>query len=301
MDSQRKKAYLALLTTSCIWGLAPPIIKYTLGFISPLTYLFYRFLIVSLILIIPLIWKIIKSKPSRKEILLYLGLGFIGTPLTLLLFFFGLQRTTAVNASIISLFTPVLIILGGVIFLKEKIELNEKMGIIFIFAGAFLGILEPLLISGLAKDLTGNLLVLAGAFTWASFSLLRRKFGSNLDSFILTASSFLVGLIFLFFISSFCDLRLAINDSRAFPGIFYMAILGSIIAYFTYIYGFAKIEASEATLFTYLEPVFAIPASIIFLKEKISPVFGLGALLIVAGIFLAEFFPALELKPVDKL
>lgn len=311
MSKQRKKAYLALLTTSLIWGLASPVIKYSLNFTTPHTFLFYRFLIVSLILFVPLILKLKKIKPSFTDFLKYLSLGFLGTPLTLLLLFSGLKKTTAVNASIISLFTPLLIILGGVVFLGEKVTKNEKRGIFLILSGAFLGIIEPIFRSGLNfnQDILGNLLVFANTFSWASFSLLRRKHGEKLDSLVLTALSFTVGFVFLAIISFFSGSLPAISDPHALPGILYMAILGSVIAYFTYIYGFSKIEASEATLFTYLEPVFAIPISVIFLKEKTGLFFGSGVVLIILGIFLAQFHsrktrksvPAIELKPANKV
>ncbi len=304
MDQKRKKAYLALLTTAIIWGLAPPIIKYTLRFTSPLSFLFYRFLIVSLILLIPLVIKLVKQKPNLNLCLQYLVLGFIGTPLTLLLLFFGMQKTSAISASLISIFTPILVILGGVVFLKEKVTRQERLGISLIFLGALFSVIEPLFKNGLQfnQNLVGNLLILGGSLSWTSFSLLRRKFGERLDSFILSASSFVLGVILVF--PLFWLERLATNDYLlsifqppeplfllSFPaiwGIFYMAILGSVIAYFTYIYGFSRIEASEATLFTYLEPIFAIPAAVVFLKEIPSLLFLIGAGLIVTGVIISQ-------------
>jgi len=289
MNKERKKAYLALLTTSLIWGLALPIIKYSLSFISPLTFLFYRFLIVSVILFIPLGLKVKKEKPNLKKCFHYLALGCLGTPLTLMLLFYGLQKTAAINASLISIFTPILIILGGVVFLKENVSRQERLGISFIFGGALLTVLEPIFKNGLSfnQGLIGNLLILGGSLAWASFSLLRRKAGETLDSFVLSASSFIVGLIILFPFITF-NFSLLTFNLNALPGILYMAILGSVIAYFTYIYGFSKIEASEATLFTYLEPVFAIPVAILFLGEKPSPLFLLGAFLIVGGVLISQ-------------
>jgi drug/metabolite transporter (DMT)-like permease len=67
-----------------------------------------------------------------------------------------------------------------------------------------------------------------------------------------------------------------------------MAVLGSVVAYFTYIYGFSKIEASEATLFTYLEPIFAVPVAIVLLKETPSLLFLSGAGLIVVGVIISQ-------------
>jgi len=313
MANQRKKAYLALLTTALLWGVASPLIKYTLQFTSPFTFLFYRFLTVSLILFVPLIIRIIRIKPKSKDLFWYIILGFIGTPLTLGLLFLGIERATAVDTSIISLFNPILILLGGIIFLEEKISRRELWGISLIIAGSFLSVVDPLFKTGLAfsSNLKGNFLVFLSTLAWTTFSLLRRKFGEKLDSFILTASSFIVGFLLLLSISSFCDLRFTIHDSRILPGILYMSLFGSVIAYFTYIYGFSKIEASEATVFSYLEPVFAIPASLIFLGEKTSFLFWIGAVFIITGVFISEFNrrfrkapskpPSLDLKELNKV
>ena len=109
----------------------------------------------------------------------------------------------------------------------------------------------------------------------------------KLDPFILSTTSFLVGfLTFLPFI--LINGSISTPPSQALPGILYMALLGSIVAYFTYIYGLAKIEASEATIFTYLQPLFAVPAAAIFLDEKITGAFLAGAILVAAGVFITE-------------
>lgn len=309
MDDLRKKAYLALLTTSIIWGLAPPIIKYTLGLISPFTFLFYRFMLASIILAVPFTIKLIKIKPSLNDFLKYTLLGFLGTPLTLFILFTGIQRTTAVDASIIAVITPILVILGGVLFLKEKVTATEKIGIGLILLGTAVTILKPLFENGLSVDqnLYGNSLVFVGSLTWAIFTLLSKK-EKKLDSFILSSFSFVVGM--------FCFSLLALTGNsfsaefeinslnlNAFLGIFYMAVLGSVVAYYTYIYGLSRIEASEATIFTYLQPVFAVPISVIFLKEKVGLPFMFGAVIIIAGVFVCEFFgkKLFSLKTKSKL
>ena len=90
MARQRKLAYLALLAAAAIWGIAPPLIKYTLNFISPTTFLFYRFLIASVILLPLLIYRLAISRLRFTSP--YLLVGLIGTPLNLFLLFEGLKK-----------------------------------------------------------------------------------------------------------------------------------------------------------------------------------------------------------------
>ncbi len=279
---------MALLTTALIWGLSPPIIKYTLGFTSPFTFLFYRFLIASLILTVPLILRIRKIKPSRKDLGKYLLLGFLATPLNLGLLFAGIQRTSAIDASLISIISPMLVILGGVLFLREKITKNERLGIGLILLGTIITIIQPLLATGLAagKNLLGNSLVFLGALDWAVFVLLTKK-EKHLDPFILSSSSFLVGLVsFLPLVT--LNFSLLTFNLNAIYGVLYMALFGSVIAYFTYVYGLSKIEASETEIFTYLQPIFGVPLAVILLGEKVSLPFILGAILVTLGVLFCQ-------------
>lgn len=290
MSQTRRFAYLALLLTAVIWGFAPPIIKYTLGFISPTLFLFYRFLFASIFFIIPLSFKIIKNKPNKKEIFQYLALGFLGTPLTLFLLFSGIQRTTAIDSTIIGIITPILVIMGGVFFLKEKLTKMEAIGVSLALAGTMVTIVQPFLEAKaqVSQNIYGNFLVLLGTITWAAFTLITKKLCRHLDFFVLSASSFLIGL-FCFTTLMVIEKTPFLLPANAIWGVLYMAILGSVVAYSTYIYGVSKIEASEATVFTYLQPVFAVPASILLLGEKTTAPFWTGAILIVAGVFICEF------------
>jgi len=302
MTPARKSAYFALMATAIIWGFAPPIIKYTLGFITPTSFLFYRFLIAGLILTPLFFIKLKKAKLTSKEIIKYFWLGLLGTPVTLYLLFAGISQTTAIDASVIAITSPILVILGGAFLLKESVNENEKIGIGLTIVGTLAVILQPFLETNFdfGHHIWGNVLVFCGAITWAGFTLIAKK--QKLDPFILTAFSFLTGTLSMlpfflwerFFLNAHFPLLISSDrfifsiPLQALFGIFYMAILGSVVAYFAYIDGLAKIEASEAVIFTYLQPVFAIPAAAIFLGEKITFPFLIGASFIGIGLFVCE-------------
>lgn len=299
MTKSRKFAYLALLVATIIWGIAPPVIKWTLGFISPINFLFYRFLFASIIVIIPLFWKIRKLKPSKKDWFWYIFLGFLCTPLNLLLLFFGIQKTTAIDASLISITAPFFIFIGGALFLKETVTKTEKIGIGLAIAGTLLTISQPFFEKGLDifKSIEGNIFVFLGTLVWVVFILLAKKH-RHLDPIFLSLFSFIVGLIV---ITPFVLLKLNSSitfnfelltlNSNALWGVLFMVIFSSVIAYSTHLYGLSKIEASETGIFTYLQPLFAVPISFIFLHEKITVPFLLGAVLIASGVFFSASRP----------
>lgn len=289
MSKQRKLAYLALILAAFIWAVATPVIKYTLDFTPPLSFLYFRFLAASLIVAIPVCLKIIKIKPTKKDWLAYLLLGFLCTPLNLYLLFIGLQKTTAIDASLISITSPFLAAIGGALFLKENISKKERLGIGIAIFGTIFTIIQPLFQKAgqIGSHIEGNLLVFSGTLVWVIFILLVKKF-RHLDPFLISSFSFIIGLFCLFpFVA--LNTKYLILNTKAIPGILYMGIFSSAIAYFAHIYGLTKIEASEAEVFTYLQPFFAVPLSAIFLGEKITLPFLTGAFLIAIGVYLSSF------------
>lgn len=289
---KRTKAYLALLATSLIWGFAPPIIKYSLDFVTPIEFLFFRFLIVCLFIFPVFLVKLRKNPFQLKDLTLLIVISLCGTSLTLGLLFWGLSLTTAVDSSLIAAMCPLMIVLAGVVFLKETITKQEKYGLFLAFSGTLIAVVSPL-VNGhvFTGSFWGNSLIFLSNISWAAYSILSKKIANKYPSFNITALSFFVGLLTfapLFFLTASTNL-LAFLASPGFMGILYMSILGSIIGYFTYTYGFSLIEASEATLFSYLQPLFSMPLAVLWLKEKVTPAFIFGAILIALGVFLTEY------------
>ena len=288
--TKRSIAYLSLTTTSLIWSVGAILIKYSLNFTSPYTFLFWRFLIVAWIFLPFVIIQVKKESLTVKELPKIFILGFMATTLTLVLLFWGTKLTSAVEAVIINSLSPIFIIIGGGLFLKEKISRKIKIGAGLAVLGSILTVLQPILDNGLTgTNFKGNLLVFISALFWAAYSLIIRKDESRhrYSALTLTGISFIAGLITitpLFLTQS--DLSLA---PQALPAILYMAIFGSCIAYFTYNLGFSLIKACEASIFTHLQLVFSVPLAIIFLHEKIDQWIILGVIIILVGVFLTEY------------
>ena len=307
--NKRSLAYLALLITSLIWGVAVVVIKYTLNFIDPLSFLFFRFLISTAVLF-PFFLIFIKKHPvSKKDFLKLFLLGTLSTTITLYLLFWGMQYTTAIDVSLISVLGPIMIIFAGAYFLKEKVTKREKIGLSIAVLGAFIAILEPLLKrnSAHSQALLGNFLVFLSYIAWAIYIILYKKSSSKYHPVTITFFSFFSGLLTLtpifliknFSISQFLNFSI-FPPLAAIPGILYMSLFSSCIAYFTYNLGVSLIEASEATLFDYLKPIFTAPLAFFLLKEEITLPFLIGAMIIAIGVAISEWKLSIH-KRNDKL
>jgi len=84
-----------------------------------------------------------KIKPTISDWLKYLFLGFLSTPLYLYLYSLGVNMSSAIDVSLISIVVPIFIIIGGAIFLHENITKREIFGTILAIAGTMVLTIFP--------------------------------------------------------------------------------------------------------------------------------------------------------------
>ena len=173
------------------------------------------------------------------------------------------------------------------ILLKETLKPKERKGLVLALLGTLLITLEPLITghNHVQLSVEGNLLIILSNVIWTAFLLLSKKF--KINPVYLSFYSFIVSIPIFFFLHSAQHLSFTLNPT-ALPGILYMAVGGSIIAFWAYQEAQKRIEASEAAVFTYLKPAFATPLSIFWLKESFSPVAIIATTVIIVGVYISE-------------
>lgn len=295
MNPARRRAYIELLIVTAIWGIATPIIKYTLDGFNTITFLTYRFGLSTLFAVVSFIF-LKKHIPKDKHTLIrLLGFSFLTSTVSLGFLFFGLENTTVLDASLITLVSPILITVAGVMFLRERVTKKEKVGMAVALFGTVLTIIEPILQNhGDGIALSGNVLIVGYLISTAWGAVLAKELlRSGITPFVMTSTSFIVGFISLLPFYLISNSSPIVNiTSAAWPyhlGVFFMAFISGNLAYFLSNKAQKSIEIGEASLFSYLYPVFSTPLAIIWLGERVTPIFVVGAVVIAVGVFLAEF------------
>ena len=299
MNRYRLKAYFYLIIVTIIWGLAEPVIKYTLGGVPPLLFLTYRFGLSAFLAVVIFAITGVKFPKDKKVIFELVLYGFIST-LSLVLLFFGLDKTTVLDAVLINLVNPLIISVGGVYFLKEHITKKEKFGMAIALAGTIVTVAEPLIQNGYGfVGLSGNILIFFYLLATAASAVLAKKLlRAEVNPLFLTNFFFILGFAVLL---PFTLPRYNLSDLVVIPfsyhlGVAFMAILSGSLAYYLSNKAQKTIEVSEAALFSYLYPIISIPLAVLWLKESISLTFVLGAIIVTVGIFLAEYKTPLPKK-----
>lgn len=292
-DSRFLKAHLALLGANLFYGAGFSIAKTVMPrLIAPAGFILLRVASVAL-----LFWlTVLAGKQYRGRIArndwrtLVLG-GFFGVAANQLLFFYGLNLTLPIHASLIMMGTPLLITLIAAFMLGQK--LTKRKG-----AGLILGISGAALLMTAGKDLSvsgsmakGDLFVLLNACSYAIYLVLIKKLMERYRPIIVIRWVFLFGLAFV--------LPFGWNDFRAvdwarFAAYDYAAVAFIVICctFFTYlwnIYALKILPPSTAGAYIYLQPLFAALISVMAFDEKITFAKMAAAALIFSGVYLVSF------------
>jgi drug/metabolite transporter (DMT)-like permease len=297
MNPYRLHAYLAILAATIIWAVASPVIKFTLGGIDALSFLVYRFAISSVVALVTFILMGVHLSHSPKVLIKLVIYSLFATSISLGLLFFGLEKTTVLEETLILLATPLLISAAGSYFLREHVTTREKVGMGIALVGTLFTVIEPLIQNGTdAGKLSGNIFILLSLVATVIATILAKELlRDGVKPITMTNVSFLVGFISIvpFALVKYGAPNL-ISTIVALPlpyqlGVFYMALLSGSLAYTLSSLGQKTIEIGEASVFTYLYPIFAAPLAILWLGEKVTPFFILGGAIITIGVIIAEY------------
>lgn len=283
--------YFALILVHLIWGANFVVAKITLQEIPPASLAFFRFAFATL-LVLPFFLVHKKIKIETKDWPKLITIGLLIVTLNIAFFFEGIAKSSVINASVLTLIVPILSVLLGWIFLKEKVYLINLLGIMFGIFGALVIIRIPQIFIGAysPKELIGNILIILASISWVAGSVLSRKMLDKYPSLTITTIAFSVGTI-SFLIPALHEYSQnpdwpAKVTMLGFLGLMYITFLSSVSAYFLFEWGLAKLGVIKANLFHYMEPLIASAFGIAIFGEQITEPFLVGTILILAGVYL---------------
>lgn len=268
-----------LLLASFLWGTSFIAGKFAYETLDPALVVLFRLIIAGVILF-PITLRFIKENSKSdvdwKKIAL---LGFLTYPATFLLQFIGLQYTSASSAATMIGIEPLMVILIGQRFFKEKASLTIWLLGIIAFIGVFLlvGLSDSEEIS-----LIGCLLVLTSTIVVALWLRLSKSVLGNLNPKVYTALSLqlgtLIGLPFMLLLVKDWNINFSYSSIIA---LLYLGIGCSLFANWAWNKGLSETETNKSGIFLALEPVFGVLFSIILLNDSLSITSWVGVALVI--------------------
>lgn len=280
-----------MIVMATTWGLNFLVIKLALVEISPLVFTSLRHIGATIVLLLVLAVRRVPLNLSRREWVIIIGLGLIGITIHQPLAMFGIAYTTAGNAGLLLSSTPVFVALLNHLFRWEHVERRGWLGI----GISFLGLASVIGADGSGFSLTnstlpGDLICLAGAITWALYTVLVQPLLKRHDSGNLSAVIILTGTIPLLAISipSFVVQNWTAISPGAWTGVAYSFLVSIALGSLIWNWGIQKLGGARASMYNNLSPAVALAAGALFLGDQLTPLRVAGAVIVILGIYLTR-------------
>lgn len=282
----RGALYLSL--AACIWGGMYVVSKYALDFVPPLTLLFLRFLIASLVLGW-LSWRQEGPLLPRQDRGLLFQIGGIGYFLSISAQFVGTKLSSAHMGAVITTLSPLFLSLFAILLLKEAMSFRQKVAMGLACAGVLVVMGLPAESGAGEGQWLGNLALLLAAVFWGYYSVLARKASTRYSSLQITTWGIWVATL-LTLPCTLLERELWSSEALlTWPvllSVLYLGVISTAVAAFCWNRGLSMMSAHQVGLFFFLQPVVGSFLGWLFLSEALTLSFFIGSGLIIAGVYL---------------
>ncbi|MBC7951242.1 MAG: DMT family transporter [Rhodospirillaceae bacterium] len=237
--------------SAVLWGANFNLSKPVLTELHPLVAGAARFLIAALVMLMVMAARR-EPVPLIRHAKAYGVLGLVGIGGFNLLFFLGMQETSAVNGALIMATNPLLTALLAAVILGERPNPRHMAAL----PVALAGVAVVLLGGGASVALSrGDALMLGANLCWAFYNVLGRRLmpaGSGLAN---TTGTMVMGALALTAAAVLTNAPVSLPGVHAATTLIAMALGGSVLAYLFYNAGLARLGAGRTALFLNLVPV----------------------------------------------
>ena len=283
-------AHAAILGANIIYGLNYSIAKDVMPeFIQPFGFIFCR---VSGALL--LFWMFAqfaeKEKVSERDLALMAVCGAFGVPSNQLMFFYGLNLTSPINAAIILTCNPILVLLISAVVIRERITSRKIIGIGLGLTGA-VGLILFKGLSALSSDgFIGDLFVFLNATSYAIYLVLVKPLMQKYKPMTVIKWVFLFGFIYVlpFGWTQFQEIEWATFTTNIWWAFGFVVVGTTFLAYLFNIFGLKELSPSVVSIYIYSQPLIASIMAIALQKDELSMEKILAALLIFSGVYLVS-------------
>jgi drug/metabolite transporter (DMT)-like permease len=218
----------------------------------------------------------------------------LGISLNQLLFIKGLSLTYSIHASLLILTTPILITFIAAWLLKERLTVNKIIGLVLGVSGAIVLILARDRSGNPEEVFWGDILIILNAISYTFYFVLVKPLLVEYNPVMVLRILFTIGFITLlpFCWGELVAIQWNTFSTKEFVLLGSITLLGTFCAYLFNIYGIKVLGASTAGAYIYSQPLFAAIIAIGFLGETIALYKIIAAVLIFAGVYLANKKPS---------
>lgn len=184
--------------------------------------------------------------------------AFTGVALNQLCFFHGLMRTAPVNASIIMVVTPILVLVMSALLIGERIT-HMKLGGILLGAAGALFLLLMRNEASIGASLGGDLFIVVNATSYAVFLVMVKPLMRKYSAITVMAWTFLIGwcMVLPLGLADVRALQWAQWDSGTWWAVGFVVVAVTFAAYLLNTWALRVVNPSVVGTYIYLQPLLA--------------------------------------------
>jgi len=284
LDTKSTKiGYACAFLSAILFGSISTLAKPTVETVSPLLLAALVSFIAAAVLT-PLTYKA-KFNISKRNLGLILIVSILGAVIAPSLYFFGLEYTTASDATILSNSEIIFTVILALLFFKERLKRTGYFSMALVFIGIILIATNFEFDNFVLEPNIGNLLIIGTMALWAidnNISKIITK-SVNVARIVqlksLISGVILIGLVFLLGIS--IDI-----DQEKIPNIILLGTIGFALPMFFFYNAIKRIGAVRTILIFSTSAIFGVIYASIFLGEQIREYQVIAMIIMLAGIFI---------------
>jgi len=288
------KPLLVWLLLCVVWGSTWIFIKLGLEDLPPVSFAAIRFTVACLLLLPIIFWQKIAFPRGREIWTVILITGILQFFFNYGLLFWGEQYITSGLAAVLQATIPAFGLVLARIYVGEQITGLKIVSILLGLAGVAVIFREQLVLHGQMAFL-GSLAVVVGAFCAAYASVLTKAKSAGWNPAGFLFGQMLVGQIPLWLVG------LAAEGSpsnfrwtaQAIVCVLFLAVVGSIVAFWLYYWLLSKIDVSKAMMIAFVTPLVAVFVGSFF-GERLYIQTLFGGILIMLSVLLIVIRPIMQ-------
>jgi drug/metabolite transporter (DMT)-like permease len=294
MNQNQLKYYTFLFFAMFLWGGSFVLTKHLLIDFNPITVIFLRCVIASLIFacFCRIVYKN-EFKIAKKDLKYFIGMAFFEPFIYFLFETYSLLYCDASVVAVIIATIPLFVALMAVFIFKERLSTLNFFGVILSISGIVIMLWRSL--NHVDFSYFGVLLAFGAVFSTIGYNYFLRKLIPSYNPIIIITWQNILGLI------AFLPLVFIVNNSETFIAQYYalgnlknlsfilvLSILCSTVAFILYISSMREMGVARTNIFINLIPVMTVIIAYFVLREEITLPKVLGIIIVIVGIFLVQ-------------
>ena len=217
--------------------------------------------------------------------------AFFGMAVNMLAFFYGLNLTTPINASVMMVTSPIVTLILSIIFLKEKLNTYRILGLIIGFTGTVL-----MIVYGKGNAITapnpllGNFFIFINAAAFACYLIIVKKLTQIYHPFTFIKWMYTLGVLMVlpFGLPEVLEMQFTQIPLSGYLSIGYVVVFVTFGTYLLNIFAIKILKPTTVAVFIYFQPLLATLIAIFIGSDKIDTIKILAAILIFSGVYLVS-------------